>query len=430
MIFKIFNRRNNNGEEKIAATTPHHSSLITHHFHQGNALLLALWTIAVLSIMVVSFSYEAHQQSGVNIYVRERNRVNRLTEAGQAIAEVIMLNYSSAPDWSEDQDINQLLEDDRWVKEKQALKKRAQCTVGPILLDEEDTGSGTITIKIETVNSGDKGIININQLYKGGGDGKYMERWWMIFQSHNIPEELSTPKEGTINLWNILIASWDDWRDEDDTVTDIDGDEAGAETQWYEDYEDDNKVEDEDRRRPRQGAIPDIRELAYVRGWRDYPQVLTGGVINPWEKDDDQIVVRGVEHLFTTLGTSKININSCNSIDALITIPGIYEDPEKNDSLEEAKAVAQAIIDAKSIMPDYDVDETQDWWEFKDWNDLTERVDEDIGSEASAYFSYQPDNSTVFKITITGQSMGMTHEVTAECYVKDSKIRYISWRED
>ena len=93
--------------------------------------------------------------------------------------------------------------------------------------------------------------------------------------------------------------------------------------------------------------------------------------------------------------------------------------------------MAQAIIDAKSVPPeDYDVDATQEWWEFKDWNDLTSRVDEDIGSEASAYFSYTPDEATVFKVTIIGESMGMKREIKAECYVKDSKIRYIEWRED
>lgn len=398
---------------------------------RGNALLLALWTIAVLSIMVFSFSYEAHQQGGINIYVRERNRVNRMTEAGQALAEVVILGYASAPDWSEDEDINSLLEEDRWVREKQALKKSAHCAIGPILLDDQDAASGTVTVKIEAANSGSKGIININQLYRGGGDGKYVERWWMIFQSHGIPEELSTPKDGTINLWNILIASWDDWRDDDDTVTDIDGDEAGAEAQWYEDYEDREGVEDEDRRRPRNGPIPDIRELAYVRGWRDYPQVLTGGVINPWEREEDQIQVQGLESLFTTVGSMKININSCNSIEALISVPGVYEDPEKSECLEEARVVAQAILDAKSTMPeDYEVDKSLDWWEFKDWNDLISRVDEDIGSDASAYFSYTPDESTVFKVTITGESMGMKHEVNAECYVKDSKVRYIKWRED
>ena len=45
---------------------------------RGSALLMALWIIAILAVMVLSFSFEAHQQAGINVYVRERNRVNRL----------------------------------------------------------------------------------------------------------------------------------------------------------------------------------------------------------------------------------------------------------------------------------------------------------------------------------------------------------------
>ena len=399
----------------------------------GGALLMALWTMAILSVMVLSFAYEAHQQSGVNVYVRERNRVNRLTDAGQAVAEVVLLKYKDAPDWNKDQDIESLLEDDRWVREKQDLK-RGQCTIGPLVLDADDPDGGTVTVEIQSVNSGSKGVININNLYKGGGDNKYMERWWMIFQSHGIPEELATEKDGTINLWNILIASWDDWRDEDDTVTAIDGEEAGAERKWYEEYEEEEKIDEEDRRRPRNGPIPDVHELAYLRGWREYPAVLTGGVLNPWEKKDSQIHVKGIEHLFTTVGSSKIILNDQTSVDTLITIPGVYGDAEDKEALEEANVVAQAILNALRTMPeDYDVDESRSWWPFKDWQDLNKRVDdqdEEVGSEANQYLSFEPDDTTIYKIKITGESMGMKHEVSAECYVRDSKVRYISWRED
>ncbi|MBQ6136275.1 MAG: hypothetical protein IJI73_02775 [Kiritimatiellae bacterium] len=400
---------------------------------RGNALILALTTIAVLSILVIAFVYEARQQSGLNIYVRERNRVTRLVDAGRILGEVVLLNYTSVSEWTRDQDDEQMMEEDRWFREKQDLKSYGKCTIGPILLDEEDEGSGTVTIDIQSVNSGEKGVININELYKNGGDGKYVERWWMIFLSHNIPEELSTPKDGTINLWNILIASWDDWRDDDDTVSSIDGEECGAENQWYEEFERDNKIDDEDKRRPRNGPIPDIKELSYVRGFREYPQVLTGGVINPWEtRKEDQITVRGIESLFCTEGSSKININSCQSVDALITVPGVYQDPEDGEkSLSEAMNVAQMILGGLTVMPeDRDVDETREWWPYKDWNDLTERVDEDIGNEASSYFDFGASANTVFKMKITGESMGMTHEVQAECYVRDKKIRYIKWRED
>jgi hypothetical protein len=259
-----------------------------------------------------------------------------------------------------------------------------------------------------------------------------MERWWMIFLAHGIPEELSTPKDRVINLWNTLIASWDDWRDDDDTPSAIDGVECGAEKTWYEEYEEENDIDEEDRKRPRNGPIPDIRELSYVRGFREYPQVLTGGVINPWEpREEDRIEVRGIEGLFTTEGSSKININSCKNIDALITIPGIYDDPTADDALEEAKAVAQAVINGLAEIPESrDVDETKTSWPFKDWSDLTSRTDEDIGNDASKYLSFGLDENTLFRMKIIGESMGMKCEANAECYIRDSKVRYVKWREN
>ena len=401
---------------------------------RGSALLLALVVIAVLSVMVMSFSFEARQQAGINVYVRERNRVNRFVDVGRILAEIVISGYKDAPEWSEDLEMDKLLEDDRWVREKQQLKSDSKCKIGPILLDSEDTSSGTVTVEIESVNSGDTGIINVNKLYKGGNDPKYMERWWMLFRAYNIPEELVTPKDGKINLWNILIASWDDWRDEDGEATQIDGEDCGAENDWYEEFEKDNDIDEEDRRRPRNGPIPDIRELSYVRGWREYPEVLKGGVINPWEsREEDRITVAGggLSELLCTDGSSKININTCKNISALVSIPGIYGDPSEDDALEEARTAAEAVLAGLAEMPrTRDVDAARQWWPFKDWSDVTDRVEEDLGGDASSYLSFGVDESTVFRVKITGESMGMTRTAEAECYMKDSKVRYIKWRED
>ncbi|HBO98580.1 MAG TPA: hypothetical protein DD637_01890 [Verrucomicrobia bacterium] len=403
---------------------------------------MAIWIIAVLAVIVVSFVYEARQQSGVNLYVLSRNRVDRFVDAGRILAEVVLTGYGSAPDWSEDQDTPKLLEDDRWVVEKQELKSASRCTIGPIVLDADDPESGTVKVEISTVNSGTEGIIDINELCKSGDDTKYMERWWMIFKAHNIPEELNTPRDGVVNLWNILIASWDDWRDEDDNVTIIDGAECGAENKWYEELEekftgtDDEK--NELKRRPRQGRIPDVKELEYVRGFRDYPQVLTGGVINPWEREEDQIAVRGILNLFCTEGGKKINVNTCDNVDALVTVPGVYSNPEEDEALADAQELARAIVQARGVPPEtYDVDETRTSWPFKDFADLRTRLalvpmdaTLDIGAEASEYFSFSAGKDTIYKITITGESGGMAHTVEAEAYAKDSKVRYIRWRED
>lgn len=394
---------------------------------RASALLMALWTIAVLSIMVLSFAAEAHLQSGINVYVRERNRVNRLTDAGQQLAEVVLCDYQNAPEWTDGEDASALMEDDRWVFEKRELKTATRCTIGPVLLDEDNPESGTVEVEIEISNAGQENAININELWSEG-DASYRLRWEMILQTHGIPEELETPEDGTIKLWNILIASWNDWRDADDQVFVMDGQSLGAEKTWYKEEYEKDKVEDEDKRFPRNGQIPDIQELGYVRGFKDYPAVLTGGVINPWAKKDEQISVKGIAGEFGVTGSAKINVNSC-TINQLLTVPGIY-DEDDDDEQSNGREIAQAIIDGLKVMPEGNVDESRTWWPYRDWSDLVNRVDVQIGNEASNYLIYKPDNNSIFKIKITGESMGMRRVVQAKGYVKDGKVRYIEWRED
>ena len=115
---------------------------------RGSALLMALWIIAILAVMVFSFAFEAHQQAGINVYVRERNRVNRLVEPGRIIGEIVMTGFSDAKEWSKDEDEKELDEEDRWYKEKRALKFENCCKIGPILMDEDDPDSGTVTLAL------------------------------------------------------------------------------------------------------------------------------------------------------------------------------------------------------------------------------------------------------------------------------------------
>ena len=417
---------------------------------RGSALILALWTIAVLSVMVIAFAYEARQQKGINVYVQRRNRASHLIDAGKILAEIVLLDYKNAKEWSQDEDAAALLEDDAWYEAKRDLKTTSKCTVGPVCLDETYPESALVMVEIEASNSRSKGVININELYQGSdgtSDKNVDARWWMIFRSHNIPEELDTERDGRIKLWNILIASWKDWRDSDDTVTSIDGEECGAEDEWYEEMEKKFKNVDEDvknelKRRPRNGPIPDIHELAYVRGFRDYPQVLTGGVINPWADEKERIEVKGIMDLFCTEGPLKINVNNCRNLDTLVTIPGIFDKTEvdRDDVLEEAMEVAQAIVDTLGVEPDDDdVNPNLSSWPYKDWSDMLKRIENngdsrvkssDIGSEAKEYLSFALEDDAIFKVKITVESDGMQRVCEAECYVKDNKVRYVKWVDD
>ena len=427
---------------------------------RGSALLMALWIIAVLAVMVLSFSFEAHQQTGINVYVRERNRVNRLVEPGRILGETVLLGFSDAKAWSEDDDEKELDEEDRWYKEKRALKYDTRCTIGPVLMDMDNLESGTVTVDIELANSGAENGININELYSGG-DKNYLLRWEMILRNAGIDEELEVEVKDADgrgskkhNLMNHLIACWNDWRDEDDNVSPgpddkLDPEEDdGAESKWYEEYDeamekeakgrDEREAAKEDRRRPRNGSIPDIKELGYIRGFRDFPAVLTGGLLYPDEEESEENPrLKGIVDLLGTTGSSKITITPSTTVDQLMTIPGIFPEGDDVEDREESMLLAQAIIDALKVKPeDYDVDETRDWWPYKDWADLKKRVgdvgdtDIEIGDEANEYIEWQPGDTSVFKMKITCESMGMKREVNCKCYVKDKKVRYIAWRED
>ena len=402
---------------------------------RGSALLMALWVIAVLSIMVLSFASEAHLQTGINVYMRERNRVSRLVDAGRILAEVVLSDYANVSEWSEDEDADKLFEDDRWYKEKRDLKSGRPCVIGPILVDEENPESGTVKVEMRITRG-----LNINELTPDG-DQNWRLRWEMLLKSHGIPEDYEVEaydsqhhSRSRFNLINLLIASFADWVDADDNSTSIDGEDCGAESKWYEEEYDDNNVDDEYKRYPRNGPIPDIKELSYIRGFREFPVVLTGGVLNPEEDPKDQITVKGIAEMFNTVGSAKVYVNDCTR-DELMTVPGIFDEEDEED-FEKSTENIDAILGAKSEEPDYDVDETQSWWQYKDFQDLQQRVADyggnnaQVGTEASNYLLFKPDDTTIFEITIECESMGMTRSVKAKAYLKDKDVRYVEWEED
>ncbi len=401
---------------------------------RGSALLMALWIIAILSVMVLSFANEARLQTGINVYVRERNRVNRLVDAGATLAEVVIMGFKNAVEWSEDEDVEKLLEDDRWCMEKRALKEGNPCTIGPILVDEEHPESGTVKVQIGFV----KGL-NING-FTPDADTNWRLRLEMILKSHGIPEDYEVEaydgthgSKGTFRLIDLLVASFADWVDSDDSPTVIDGKTCGAESDWYKEEYEDGDVDEEFRRYPRNGPIPDVKELSYIRGFRDFPVVLTGGVLNPEDDENDQIRVRGIADMFNTVGSSKVFVNDCTQ-DELMSVPGIFSEEDEED-LEQTTLNIDAVMGAKSERPDYEVDESRSSWQYKDFADLQQRVsdygtDGQVNSEATNYLLFSPDESTVFEITIECESMGMTRTVKAKAYVKDKELRYVEWEED
>ena len=118
-------------------------------------------------------------------------------------------------------------------------------------------------------------------------------------------------------------------------------------------------------------------------------------------------------------------------------VKSIEIDPEVIDP-EDSEMLADAILKGLKTMPEDDdnIDPNREWWPYKDWNDLVKRVEDiadtnaHLGEEAKEYIEWQTSETSEFKMKITAESMGMKHEATCTCYVKDKKVRYTEWREN
>lgn len=361
---------------------------------RGSVLVMALWIIAILSVMVVSFAFEARQQAGIDVYVRERNRVSRIIDSGRILGEVVLLGYKDAPDpeiKTGAPDWDDAFEDDRWVVEKYNLKTDHKCTIGPIRLDEKDSDQDeddddvpTITVELTFESATSK--IDINSLCEDQ-DKNYAMRWQTILTQSGITEDLEVEVEDANrsgkkrhNLMNLLIASWKDWRDEDDNVSkgplsDSEynaQEDDGAEKSWYEERDEEDEIPVKDRRVPANGPIKKLEELSYIRGFRDFPAILTGGHLydgtdleKTLNKDDEgNPVLTGIMDRFKVSGGSKIELNDQTRAEDLSTIPGIFpDDPEDTSAQEDSSDLIQAILTALKTMPEDedDVDETRTW---------------------------------------------------------------------
>lgn len=449
---------------------------------KGSILMLAIWIIAVLAVMVLSFAYEAKQQAGLDVYVRERNRVRRVIESGRMLAEVVLVGFKDAkepeinsgvPDWSE------AYEDDRWCVEKYELKKYKKCKIGPLALDDktdEDVERVALIVEIEQENATSK--IDINSLVPDK-DKQYVIRWQRILQESGIADDLEVEVEDAgrngskkHNLMNLLIASWKDWTDEDDEVsagpiTDSESnplEDDGAEKNWYEERQEEDEIPTKDRRYPPNGRIKKLEELSYIRGFRDFPAVLTGGRLYPKEKaSEENPSFTGIMNRFKISGGPKISITDATTVQDLDTIPGLFpEDFEDASEAEDSQELKESILATLRTKPEDDdnIDETRTWWPFKDIGDLRKRLSDfgcDInvpdsitdyidfsetgsmqsntsntgrGRSSSKGGNEKPDDAVRFRVKITGKSMGMKYTVSAICDVNGEEVRYLEWIED
>ena len=405
---------------------------------KGSALVSVIWVLAVLSILIASYAVDAHLQTRINIYLRERVTVDHLTDAGLAIAEVILTDYQNVSEAASETDYNEMLEDDRWYAEKLMLKAQGgkEVTTGAVPIDALNPDGGTVTVTIRPIES----KLNINNLY-AGGDSNFADVWMCVLAVSGIPKE----------YWDGIVNGWCDWRDKDGTQTGDEGAENDFYTDAYQDFIDGRDVEKNKNYRPkaRDGEIVDIEELKAIKGFNEFEEkptnadaILNGGVLNPSDDEKEWITVtNGISGFFSLYGSGKINVNAVKDPLALAIIPGIFQgnpDDQRQDDVEEAKAIAQKIIELRdaatpgeNVLINSKENEDNDTGAYKDFNNLQERLRDaglEIQPEASTYLSFQPDK--FFEITIVGKSFGIVHKIVAIALLADGKVRYLRWQED
>ena len=415
----------------------------------GSAIVGAIWILAVLSILIATYAVDAQLQTRVNLYLQERVRVDHLTDAGIAIAEVILLDYQNVTPPSNDSDggasesqVEEYLEKDRWYWEKVDIKDNRECTTGAVPVDPLNPEGGTVTVKIKPIES----QWNINNL-----SSSESEPVW-----HAILFKTGVPLSGKWDeLWDSITESWYDWRDSDDG----DSGEHGAETgtfykEAYDEFINGRDVEKNKNYLPasRDGEIADIDDLMHIRGFNEYEDepinaqaLLDGGVLNPLDKKEDQVSVKGMRKYFSVFGSGKININIADA-DIISTIPGVFNPQNKfpddltDEDIEEAMVRAEAIVQIRNTGNLRDFAElgrsNDEVGTISSIDDLRTRLEYEVGGEVSEinwgalekYIAFAPDK--FFEITITGASLGITHTIKAVAIIEDSKIRYIRWQED
>ena len=353
--------------------------------NKGSALIAALWTICLLSMLVMSFAYDANLEAKLQVYTRSKRQAEYLIRSAFPIVEHV-LNKSSKVTGDE---TNEQIENDRWIVPAISVKR------GEIARIDEPLGQGTIHIEIIPV----PGRININAMANANADGV----WEQIFAVHGIPQD----------LWPELIDSFNDWVDADSSPM-----KSGAEDDYYLSLDPPYKAKN--------GLLDTVGELGLVKGFTS--AILYGGALNPEAPPSKQIMVKGIADLFTVYGESAVSVNvNAASKDVLLAVPGMDEsladaiiaEREGNGSSASSRSTRLRERGASTAAAVED-------FSFKSSADVSSRVP-GIQSESLAYFGY---SSTIYRLIIEGRVGAIVRRVEAIVATKNEELRYLRYRED
>ena len=231
----------------------------------GAALIVALWTVLILSLLIAGLAYEMHIEAGITSFARKRLKAQVAARGGAEYAKFLLAKSFEASSFEED------------AESLRILSKNLERGIGVTGVEVEMGGSKAVVDILP-----EAGRRNVNKLQD--------EDWEELLDQAGVPEE----------DWPDLIDCFMDFTDEGDEhrLNGAEEDDSFYESGGYV---------------PKNAALDTVDELLLVKGFS--PEVVYGGP----PADPRGEPLRGIAHLLTTFGDGKVNVNTA-SREVLLTL--------------------------------------------------------------------------------------------------------------
>ena len=339
----------------------------------GSALIVALWVIALLSLMIGSFAYEMKLESRIAGYYRQRMKAEQIAQSGLDKAR-FLLDFSARIDPKNPHDPHA---DKSWYDQAKRLKEGLN-----VVKISEPLGEGELNLTMVPEPS----LINVNEL-------KTLADWEGVFDQGGIPEE----------AWPKLYDAFMDWVDPDDVPR-----PDGAES-------DDYYLKLDKPYRAKNASLDTVDELLLIKGFTN--TYLYGGVLETTSEglytNEPPKTISGIADLLTTYGSRQVNINAA-SMRVLMALSLDVDEPLASEMILEREGDPE--------FPDEDTSykNPEDFFNrFSDFPDLRNRLKDRITTQ-----------SHILRITSVGRVGDVTWTVACIAELGKNGVRILRWQEE
>lgn len=337
----------------------------------GSALIVVLWVVGILAVLTWSFAFDAHIESRITIFYKNRIKAQYLARSGIEIAKMLILRSEKLQKTtSRTTTDEEKRKEERWDEYARNLAEGL-----PVRQVKEKLGDGVVIVDIVSEPS----RRNINRL--GDTDMEKKENLERIFDVAGVPEE----------KWSSLIDVFLDWTDPDEVQR-----VEGAESDFYLNFEDKPY-------RAKNAPLDTVEELLMIRGFSR--PILEGGLLRE-DNDENGLELSGMQDLLTTYGDGKVDINAATER-VMKTIPGIDD------------VLAGAILEEREGF--IDSDGKRHRTPFKSVDDLYARVP---GLPPSAR-KWVTTGSSVYRIVAEGRIHGISKKISCIVRKNDPSMKHV-----